>query len=79
MNHYPDMKADTGQAEPSVFVSPSIPLEDLRATVSTEDFMVNMWDGRGARPASSLLDELDGDTKFLAILDACGKPPKGGA
>jgi hypothetical protein len=79
MTHYPDLKTDTGQVEPSAFGSPNEPLEELRETVSTEDFMVNMWDGRGARPASSLLDELDGDTEFLAILDACGKPPKGGA
>lgn len=48
-------------------------VEDLRDAVSTDDFMVDVGDGRGARPASSLLDELDGDTEFLAILDACGK------
>ena len=50
---------------------------DLRRQIDTEDFLVDVGDGKGPRPASSILDDLDGDDEFLAILDACGKP-KGG-
>lgn len=40
----------------------------------SNDFMVDMNDGKGARPASTLLRELDEDDEFMAILDLCGKP-----
>lgn len=48
---------------------------DLRDKIEADgDFTVNLDDGRGARGASHILDELDADDDFLAILDACGKP-----
>lgn len=46
---------------------------DFRDQVAREDFKVDLNDGKGERSASSLLDELDGDDEFAAILDACGK------
>lgn len=48
---------------------------DIRDQIEAEgDFMVDLGDGRGARSASSLLDELDADDEFSAMLDLCGKP-----
>lgn len=46
---------------------------DFRDQLAVDDFRVDMSDGKGERSASSLLDELDGDDEFQAILDACGK------
>lgn len=37
------------------------------------DFSVDLDDGFGSRPASSVLAEFDADDEFQAILDACGK------
>lgn len=45
---------------------------DMRDKIEVEDFTVDL--GEGPRSVSSLLDELEGDDEFGAILDACGKP-----
>lgn len=50
-------------------------MEDLRDTIDGDgDFTVDLMDGRGERPASSLLNELEQDDEFMAVLDACGRP-----
>jgi hypothetical protein len=36
------------------------------------DFMVDMGDGKGLVPASTLLRDLDDDLDFEDILNACG-------
>jgi hypothetical protein len=45
--------------------------EAMRDTVEADDFVVDL--GTGPRSARSLLDEMDGDDEFAAVLDACGK------
>lgn len=55
-----------------VFGPKQIVVYDRKA--SDGDFMVDMGDGRGERSASSVLDELDADDEFSAMLDLCGKP-----
>lgn len=46
---------------------------DLRDKISTGHFKVDLGDGKGERSVSSLLDELDADDEFSAVLDACGR------
>lgn len=69
-----------GGAQRDMFSDPADPkskptqvamMEDLRDSVTTEDFMVDV--GNGPVPASSLLKELDDDLDFEDILNACGK------
>jgi hypothetical protein len=58
---------------------PARPAQDaMRADIQDQielgrDFSVDMQDGLGSRPASSVLDDFDADDEFQAILDACGK------
>lgn len=57
--------------------------EALRDVIAKgDDPRVDMGDGRGERPMSSVLDELDADDEFAAVIDLCGKgrvKPKGEA
>lgn len=46
---------------------------DIDDQIAKADFDVDMGDGLGVRPASSVLKDLDLDDDFMAVLDACGK------
>jgi len=51
-------------------------LVDLRQQVDAgESRMVDMGDGRGERPLSSVLDELDADAEFAEVIQLCGRVP----
>lgn len=49
---------------------------DLRTQVDNGgDRLVDMGDGRGERPLSSVLDELDADAEFADVIQMCGRVP----
>ena len=49
---------------------------DLRTQVDKGgDKLVDMGDGRGERPLSSVLDELDADAEFADVIQMCGRVP----
>lgn len=48
---------------------------DIRDQIEADgDFLVDMADGKGERPASSVLDDLDAGDKASARMDLCGRP-----
>lgn len=50
-------------------------IEDVRDQIARDgEFKVDMGDGKGERTASSLLDEMDADDEFIAMIDLCGRP-----
>mgnify|MGYP003406161786 CR=1 FL=1 len=47
---------------------------DIRDQIEADgDFRVDIGDGKGERPASSVLDDLDAGDKASARMDLCGK------
>lgn len=67
-----DMFSDPASKEARV-VQDSI-AADIRDQIKKgEDFLVDMADGKGERPASSVLDDLDAGDKASARMDICGK------
>lgn len=49
---------------------------DFRSQVEGDgDRLVDMGDGKGERPLSSVLDELDADAEFADVIQACGRVP----
>lgn len=48
-------------------------MQDLRARAVEDDRLVDMGDGRGERPLSSVLDELDADADFADVIQLCGR------
>lgn len=72
-----------GGGQSDLFSDPSSPqaralqgniTADLRDQIAKDgDFTVDMGDGKGERPASSVLDDLDAGDKASARLDLCGK------
>ena len=68
-----DMFSDPASKEARV-VQDSI-AADIRDQIKKgEDFLVDMADGKGERPASSVLDDLDAGDKASARMDLCGRP-----
>lgn len=48
--------------------------DDLRTQIERDgDAMVDMGDGTGSRSMTEILNEMDADDEFNAILDLCGK------
>jgi hypothetical protein len=49
--------------------------DDIRTTIETDgEMMLDMGDGRGKRPVTSVLDELDDMDEFTEIMAMCGRP-----
>lgn len=67
-----DMFSDPASKEARV-VQDSI-AADIRDQIEADgDFLVDIGDGKGERPASSVLDDLDAGDKASARMDLCGK------
>ena len=47
---------------------------DIRDRIEEDDFKVDMGDGRGERPVSSVLDEIEKGEEFAEQLKLCGAP-----
>lgn len=55
---------------------PPRPVDPATAEMRAEGGrLVDMGDGKGERPLSSVLDELDADAEFADVIQACGRVP----
>ncbi|QDP64909.1 MAG: hypothetical protein Unbinned5081contig1001_66 [Prokaryotic dsDNA virus sp.] len=67
-----DMFSDPTSAEAKVFQD-SIEA-DLRTEVAASDFDVDIGDGKGVRPVSEILDDIDGAQEWADVIQLCGRP-----